>query len=310
MLQANLSYIDAQQYSEIWGDEGSRQDEEGQVISTLILTLPVLLLIFLVFFTLSVTQASSVAQTAADAAVLRIQEHDALSSLPADDPATPQDERKEAFIDLVLSDQLIQVGRAEVYRRLCPSNRWIVGDSCSDWGYNFPLHREWTDLDGDDIVDDLEGDMDGDPNDELTNCLDRDPRATAQVPPPRADDADGYLYRWPDVKVWIAFPNFPLPGRSDEDADGNGSFDLICEGNPLRDIDPGDDRWQQMMDYPLEAWRIVVTVEVRPVIPGLMSFFVGDESRPLLAIQRDTLQRQAISCGPLFLSGPPDLWKC
>ena len=293
MLQANLSYIDAQQYSEIWGDEGSRQDEEGQVISTLILTLPVLLLIFLVFFTLSVTQASSVAQTAADAAVLRIQEHDALSSLPADDPATPQDERKEAFIDLVLSDQLIQAGRAEVYRRLCPSNRWIVGDSCSDWGYNFPLHEEMADWDRDGTERD----------DEIQNCLDRDPKATARVPPPRADDADGYLYRWPDVKVWIAFPNFPLPGRDE-------SFDLICEGNPLRDIDPGDDRWQQMMDYPLEAWRIVVTVEVRPVIPGLMSFFVGDESRPLLAIQRDTLQRQAISCGPLFLSGPPDLWKC
>lgn len=293
MLQANLSYIDAQQYSEIWGDEGSRQDEEGQVISTLILTLPVLLLIFLVFFTLSVTQASSVAQTAADAAVLRIQEHDALSSLPADDPATPQDERKEAFIDLVLSDQLIQAGRAEVYRRLCPSNRWIVGDSCSDWGYNFPLHEEMADWDRDGTERD----------DEIQNCLDRDPKATARVPPPRADDTDGYLYRWPDVKVWIAFPNFPLPGRDE-------SFDLICEGNPLRDIDPGDDRWQQMMDYPLEDWRIVVTVEVRPVIPGLMSFFVGDESRPLLAIQRDTLQRQAISCGPLFLSGPPDLWKC
>ena len=310
MLQANLSYIDAQQYSEIWGDEGSRHSEEGQVISTLILTLPVLLLIFLVFFTLSVTQASSVAQTAADAAVLRIQEHDALSSLPADDPATPQDERKEAFIDLVLSDQLIQAGRTEVYRRLCPSNRWIVGDSCSDWGYNFPLHREWTDLDGDDEVDDLEGDMDGDPNDELTNCLRRDPKATARVPPPRADDADGYLYRWPDVKVWIAFPNFPLPARSEEDTDGNGSFDLICESNPISAIDPSDDRWQQMMDYPLESWRIVVTVEVRPVIPGLMSFFVGDENRPLQAIQRETLQRQAISCGPLFLSGPPDLWKC
>ena len=293
MLQANLSYIDAQQYSEIWGDEGSRHSEEGQVISTLILTLPVLLLIFLVFFTLSVTQASSVAQTAADAAVLRIQEHDALSSLPADDPATPQDERKEAFIDLVLSDQLIQAGRTEVYRRLCPSNRWIVGDSCSDWGYNFPLHEEMADWDRDGTERD----------DEIQNCLDRDPKATARVPPPRADDTDGYLYRWPDVKVWIAFPNFPLPGRDE-------GFDLICEGNPLRDIDPGDDRWQQMMDYPLEAWRIVVTVEVRPVIPGLMSFFVGDESRPLLAIQRDTLQRQAISCGPLFLSGPPDLWKC
>lgn len=261
-----------------------------------------LLLIFLVFFTLSVTQASSVAQTAADAAVLRIQEHDALSSLPADDPATPQDERKEAFIDLVLSDQLIQAGRAEVHRRLCPSNRWIVGDSCSDWGYNFPLHEEMADWNGDGTV----------RPDEIQNCINRDPKATARVPPPRADDADGYLYRWPDVKVWIAFPNFPLPGRSEEDADGNGIPDrnLICEGNPLRDIDPGDDRWQQMMDYPLEAWRIVVTVEIRPVIPGLMSFFVGDESRPLLAIQRDTLQRQAISCGPLFLSGPPDLWKC
>lgn len=249
-----------------------------------------LLLIFLVFFTLSVTQASSVAQTAADAAVLRIQEHDALSSLPADDPATPQDERKEAFIDLVLSDQLIQAGRAEVYRRLCPSNRWIVGDSCSDWGYNFPLHEEMAD-------------WGGGGTETVRNCLDRDPKATARVPPPRADDADGYLYRWPDVKVWIAFPNFPLPGRDE-------SFDLICEGNPIRAIDPSDDRWQQMMDYPLEAWRIVVTVEVRPVIPGLMSFFVGDESRPLLAIQRDSLQRQAISCGPLFLSGPPDLWKC
>lgn len=294
MLQANLSYIDAQQYSEIWGDEGSRQDEEGQVISTLILTLPVLLLIFLVFFTLSVTQASSVAQTAADAAVLRIQEHDALSSLPADDPATPQDERKEAFIDLVLSDQLIQAGRTEVYRRLCPSNRWIVGDSCSDWGYNWPLY----DQSGVGRKDCLEDDQ--------------EETATARVPPPRADDADGYLYRWPDVKVWIAFPNFPLPGRSEEDTDGDGipDRDLICDSNPLRDIDPSDDRWQQMMDYPLEAWRIVVTVEVRPVIPGLMSFFVGDESRPLLAIQRDTLQRQAISCGPLFLSGPPDLWKC
>ena len=243
------------------------------------------MLIFLVFFTLSVTQASSVAQTAADAAVLRIQEHDALISLPADDPSTPQDERKEAFIDLVLSDQLIQAGRAEVYRRLCPSNRWIVGDSCSDWGYNFPLYDKSSVNRKDCLADDQEE------------------TATARVPPPRADDADGYLYRWPDVKVWIAFPNFPLPGRDE-------SFDLICEGNPLRDIDPGDDRWQQMMDYPLEAWRIVVTVEVRPVIPGLMSFFVGDESRPLLALQRDTLQRQAISCGPLFLSGPPDLWKC
>ena len=267
------------------------------------MTLPVLFLIFLVFFTLSVTQASSVAQTAADAAVLRIQEHDALSSLPADDPSTPEDERKEAFIALVLSDQLIQEGRSEAYRRLCPSNRWIVGDSCSDWGYNFPLHREWKDLDGNGEVDDLDGDMDGDPADELTNCLRIDPKATARVPLGEDDTGDGLLYRWPDVKVWIAFPNFPLPGRDE-------NYDLICESNPLRDIEPGDERWQQMMDYPLEAWRIVVTVEIRPVIPGLMSFFVGDESRPLQIIQRETLQRQAISCGPLFLSGNPDLWKC
>lgn len=261
-----------------------------------------LFLIFLVFFTLTVTQASSVAQTAADAAVLRIQEHDTLSSLPADDPATPEDERKEAFIALVLSDQLIQEGRAEVYRRLCPSNRWIVGDSCSDWGYNFPLHREWKDLNRDGDRDDLEGDMDGDTNDEITNCLKRDPNATAKVPPIEGDTGDGLLYRWPDVKVWIAFPNFPLPGRSEEDAHDDGIFDLICDSNPLRDIEPGDERWRQMVDYPLEAWRIVVTVDIRPIIPGLMNFFIEDEDI--------NLQRKAISCGPLFLSGPPDLWKC
>lgn len=244
-----------------------------------------LFLIFLVFFTLTVTQASSVAQTAADAAVLRIQEHDTLSSLPADDPSTPEDERKEAFIALVRSDQLIQAGRAEVYRRLCPSNRWIVGDSCSDWGYNFPLHEERADWNRDGTVED----------EEIQNCLDRDPNATAKVPPIEGDTGDGLLYRWPDVKVWIAFPNFPLPGR-DED------YDLICDSNPLRDIEPGDERWRQMVDYPLEAWRIVVTVDIRPIIPGLMNFFIEDEDI--------NLQRKAISCGPLFLSGPPDLWKC
>lgn len=238
-----------------------------------------LFLIFLVFFTLTVTQASSVAQTAADAAVLRIQEHDTLSSLPADDPATPEDEHKEAFIALVLSDQLIQAGRAEVYRRLCPSNRWIVGDSCSDWGYNWPLYDE-SGVGREDCLD---------------QEADQEEIATARVPEPRAEGANGWLYRWPDVKVWIAFPNFPLPGRDEDN-------DLICSGNPLRDIEPGDERWRQMVDYPLEAWRIVVTVDIRPVIPGLMNFFIEDEDI--------NLQRKAISCGPLFLSGPPDLWKC
>ena len=270
--------------------------EEGQVISTLIVTLPVLMLIFLVFFTLTVTQASSIAQTAADAAVLRIQEHDALRSLPPDDPATSADERKLAFIELVRSDRLIQEGRSEVYRRLCPSNRWIVGDSCSDWGYNWPLYDEY------------------DESEQRIDCLgtppDRqDPNATARVPPPRGDNADGYLYNWPDVKVWIAFPNFPLPGRNDANNDGHP--ELICRFNPLSDIEPGDERWQQMMSYPLETWRVVVLVEVRPVIPGLMNFFVGDTDQgPLQSVQTDALQRQAISCGPLFLSGSPDLWKC
>ncbi len=305
MRQANLSYIEAQQYSELSGEGGSgnfrywrtrcwrtsqSRGEEGQVISTLIVTLPVLMLIFLVFFTLTVTQASSVAQTAADAAVLRIQEHDALRSLPPDDPATSADERKLAFIELVRSDRLIQEGRSEVYRRLCPSNRWIVGDSCSDWGYNWPLYDGST---GNPPYDDC-----------LGNAPDRqDPNATARVPPPRGDNADGYLYNWPDVKVWIAFPNFPLPGRNADD--------LICRFNPLSDIEPGDQRWQQMMSYPLETWRVVVLVEVRPVIPGLMNFFVGDTDQgPLQSVQTDALQRQAISCGPLFLSGSPDLWKC
>lgn len=239
------------------------------------------MLIFLVFFTLTVTQASSVAQTAADAAVLRIQEHDALKSLPPDDPATPEDERKLAFIELVRSDQLLQEGRAEVYRRLCPSNRWIVGDSCTDWGYNWPLYDD---------------------------CLEngQDATATARVPPPRADDAPGWLYNWPDVKVWIAFPNFILPARSDLPEQ-----DLICLFNPLRYIAPSDERWQEMMSHPIEAWRIVVVVDVRPVIPGLLNFFVGEhEEGPLRSVRRETLQRQAISCGPLFLSGNPDLWKC
>ena len=260
------------------------------------------MLIFLVFFTLTVTQASSVAQTAADAAVLRIQEHDALKSLPPDDLATPEDERKEAFIALVRSDRLLQEGRAEVYRRLCPSNRWIVGDACTDWGYNWPLKDE--------------------SGAGREDCLDRETEveqeeiATARVPPPRADGAPGWLYGWPDVKVWIAFPNFILPARSDEDTNGNGMIDpeeqdLICFFNPLKDIAPSDERWQEMMSYPIETWRIVVLVEVRPVIPGLMNFFVGDaEEGPLRSVQRDALQRQAISCGPLFLSGNPDLWKC
>lgn len=267
------------------------------------------MLVFLVFFTLTVTQASSVAQTAADAAVLRIQEHDALKSLPPDDPATPEDERKLAFIDLVRSDQLLQEGRAEVYRRLCPSNRWIVGDSCTDWGYNWPLddYRPNPPELGDPAY------PDGYPDD----CLEegQEENATARVPPPRADDAPGWLYNWPDVKVWIAFPNFLLPARSDEDTDGDGielhEQDLICFFNPLRDIAPSDERWQEMMSHPIEAWRIVVVVDVRPVIPGLMNFFVGDaEEGPLRSVRRETLKRQAISCGPLFLSGNPDLWKC
>ena len=259
------------------------------------------MLVFLVFFTLTVTQASSVAQTAADAAVLRIQEHDALKSLPPDDPATPQDERKLAFIDLVRSDILLQEGRAEVYRRLCPSNRWIVGDSCTDLGYNWPLEDE-----------------SGAGRDD---CLDRDAEveqeetATARAPN-RVDGSAGWLYRWPDVKVWIAFPNFILPARSDEDTDGDGMIDpeeqdLVCFFNPLQEIAPSDERWQEMMSHPMEAWRIVVLVDVYPVIPGLLNFFVGDhEEGPLRSVGRETLQRQAISCGPLFLSGNPDLWKC
>ena len=258
------------------------------------------MLVFLVFFTLTVTQASSVAQTAADAAVLRIQEHDALKSLPLDDPATPEDERKLAFIDLVRSDQLIQEGRAEVFRRLCPSNRWIVGDSCTDWGYNWPLYDE-SDVGRDDCLD---------------READQEEIATARVPEPRAEGANGWLYRWPDVKVWIAFPNFPLPARSDEDTNSDGMIDpeeqdLICFFNPLQDIAPRDERWQEMMSHPIEAWRIVVVVDVRPVIPGLLNFFVGDaEEGPLRSVRREALQRQAISCGPLFLSGNPDLWKC
>lgn len=256
------------------------------------------MLVFLVFFTLTVTQASSVAQTAADAAVLRIQEHNALKSLPPDDPATPQDERKLAFIDLVRSDLLLQEGRAEVYRRLCPSNRWIVGDSCTDLGYNWPLYDE-VDAYGEDCRD-----REAEPEQEET--------ATARAPN-RVDGSAGWLYRWPDVKVWIAFPNFPLPARSDEDADDDGTIDqnLICFFNPLQEIAPSDERWQEMMSYPIEAWRIVVLVDVRPVIPGLLNFFVGDpEEGPLRSVGRETLQRQAISCGPLFLSGNPDLWKC
>lgn len=268
------------------------------------------MLVFLVFFTLTVTQASSVAQTAADAAVLRIQEHAALRSLPPDDPATPEDERKEAFIDLVRSDQLLQEGRAEVYRRLCPSNRWIVGDSCTDWGYNWPLDHY---SDNTDPLNPVYPDDCLEPGQEKGGAI-----ATARVPPPRAEDApdaEGWLYDWPDVKVWIAFPNFILPARTDEDADGDGielhEQDLICFFNPLQEIAPGDERWQEMMSHPIEAWRIVVAVDVRPVIPGLLNFFVGDaEEGPLRSVRRETLKRQAISCGPLFLSGNPDLWKC
>lgn len=273
------------------------------------------MLVFLVFFTLTVTQASSVAQTAADAAVLRIQEHNALKSLPPDDPATPQDERKLAFIDLVRSDILLQEGRAEVYRRLCPSNRWIVGDSCADLGYNWPLDDYPENLDPADPMYDPAAPV------YPEDCLDREAEpeqeetATARAPN-RVEGSAGWLYRWPDVKVWIAFPNFILPARTDEDEDGDGRIDpeeqdLVCFFNPLQEIAPSDERWQEMMSHPIEAWRIVVLVDVRPVIPGLLNFFVGDpEEGPLRSVGRETLQRQAISCGPLFLSGNPDLWKC
>lgn len=260
------------------------------------------MLVFLVFFTLTVTQASSVAQTAADAAVLRIQEHNALKSLPPDDPATPQDERKLAFIDLVRSDLLLQEGRAEVYRRLCPSNRWIVGDSCADLGYNWPLYDEYDEAEDSEADDCLIREGEESEHQEET--------ATARAPN-RVEGSPGWLYRWPDVKVWIAFPNFPLPARTDEDNSGDDIPDLVCFFNPLKEIAPIDERWQEMMSYPIEAWRIVVFVDVRPVIPGLLNFFVGDpEEGPLRSVGRETLQRQAISCGPLFLSGNPDLWKC
>lgn len=261
-------------------DETHRDDERGQVISTLILTIPVLLLIFLVFFIFTTSQSASVAQVSADAAVIHIQEilrathpqelpdelrqsqavEDGLLPLPEDDPTTFRDERKEAFIELVTSDWLIEVGRREVYSRMCASSRWIVGDACFDWGTNVPS-----------IKFDAQADEFYDPD----------------CPPPVTSEGERPIdSNWPDVKVWISYPNKPLPVL-------NG-----CFSNPLDSITRGSQEWNEMLEYPIERWRIVVLVELRPVMPALITFIA---EQPV---------RRAISCGPLFLAGDPELWKC
>ncbi len=274
-----------------------RDDERGQVISTLILTIPVLLLIFLVFFIFTTSQSASVAQVSADAAVIHIQEilrathpqelpdelrprvqpgedlH-GLLPLPEDDPTTFRDERKEAFIELVTSDWLIEVGRREVYSRMCASSRWIVGDACFDWGTNIPSIR----FDPPD-PDDPPGPGDPPPREPCPNR----PMAGEER------DIDVLDSNWPDVKVWISFPNKPLPVLG-------GTND--CFSNPLDSVTSGSPEWNDMLQYPIERWRIVVLVELRPVMPALITFIA---EQPV---------RRAISCGPLFLSGDPELWKC
>lgn len=257
--------------------ETCHDDERGQVISTLILTIPVLLLIFLVFFIFTTSQSASVAQVSADAAVIHIQEilsathpqelpdelrnsqavEDGLLPLPEDDPTTVRDERKEAFIDLVTSDWLIEVGRREIYSRMCASSRWVVGDACFDWGTNIPRSEV------------LNPDK---------NC-------------PQPETPEGAMPltdNWPDVKVWISYPALPLPVL-----DG-------CLSNPLdANLPRGSPEWNDMLEYPLERWRIVVLVELHPVMPALITFIA---EQPV---------RRAISCGPLFLAGSdPELWKC
>ena len=237
------------------------RSEQGQVISTLILTIPVLLLIFMVFFALTTSQTASAAQIAADAAVIHLQELDAIKALPPDDPNTATDERKEAFLELALSGTLIEEGRAEVYRRLCSSTRWIVGDACVDLGTNIPsldITRE-------------------------------DSTCTPPLNPgnirPLLDDEQR---NWPDVKVWISYPDLPVPVLGD------------CLANPLDSIVPGTPEWARMREYDVADWRVVVFIKLHPVVPALMTFVIDQPP-----------ERLAISCGPLFLAGAdPDLWKC
>ena len=249
----------------------SERSEQGQVISTLLLTIPVLMLIFMVFFSLTVSQASSVAQIAADAAVIHLQELDAIKALPPDDPNTALDERKAAFLEMALSGTLIEEGRAEVYRRLCSSTRWIVGDACVDLGTNIPTSDVTT-------VKELETI----PEDEW--C--RPPANPGGIIP--LEDEEHRQRNWPDIKVWISYPNLPVPVIGE------------CLANPLDSITPGTDAWNEMQSYPIESWRVVVLVRLRPVVPALMTFVVEGSS-----------ERVAISCGPIFLAGSdPDLWKC
>lgn len=234
----------------------NERSEQGQVITTLLLTFPVLILIFLVFLTFTTSQSISVAQISADSAVIHLQEHESLKTLPPDDPATAINERKSAFIDLALSGVLIEEGRAEVYRRMCSSSRWIVGDACIDWGTNIP-----------------------------TEFALSDPSCTPATNP-EGTPLEGSQVHWPDVKVWISFPDLPVPVQE-------------CLTNPLDSIEPGSEEWEAMMEYPIERWRVVVLVSLRPVVPALMTFIT------------DQPERVAISCGPLFLAGSdPDLWKC
>lgn len=249
------------------------RNEQGQVITTLILTVPVLLLIFLVFFTLTTSQSASVAQVAADAAVIHLQELDALKSLPPDDPNTVKDERKEAFLELALSGVLIEQGRAEVYARMCSSSRWIVGDACQDWGTNIPTEA-------------------------VTRIATDDPDGDDCTPPPNPDGRplEDRQVSWPDVKVWISFPDLPVPAAV---LDDDGDPVIACLSNPLDSVEPGSELWQKMMEHPIERWRVVVLVRLRPVVPALMTFIVRQPDR------------MAISCGPLFLAGSdPELWKC
>lgn len=234
----------------------TERSEQGQVITTLLLTVPVLMLIFLVFLTFTTSQSTSVAQISADSAVIHLQEHESLKTLPPDDPTTAVDERKNAFLDLALSGILIEEGRAEVYSRMCSSSRWIVGDACLDWGTNIPTR----------VV--------------------RDNDTCIPAPNPEGIPLEGAQVNWPDVKVWISFPDLPVPVHE-------------CLTNPLDSIEPGSEAWQAMLEYPLESWRVVVLVTLRPVVPALMTFIA------------DQPVRVAISCGPLFLVGSdPDLWKC
>lgn len=273
-----------------------RHDERGQTITALLLTIPVLLLILLVFLALTVTQSGSSAQLAADAAVFSLQEHTSLANLPPDNPATPTDERKEAFIELALSGELLSAGRSEVYKQLCSYNRWIVGDTCSDFGTNIPNfvitgfnecfenNQEDADARADCLKDArLIDETDPTPA-QLLSC----PQGSSHEEP---DTIQGRLLafelsNWPGVKVWISFNDLPLPVPR-------------CLENPLQSVVPDTPLWEAMMEAPLSEWRVVVLVEVNPVEPGLLNFFVSEASQV------------AISCGPLFLEGAnPELWKC